>query len=123
MPEPLRDLYEQWWSSLDRDRRDRLILATSHSANYLLDLIERPSRAFTILREPVDRVLSRYYFFSKRPPWTLRELYADPPQWLGDQPIEHVTVFERGGDPRLPSTTSRGPCSSRTSTSRATTWR
>jgi hypothetical protein len=89
-PKPLREVYERWWNSIGPDRADRLILATSHSANYLLDLIERPTRAFTILREPVDRVLSRYYFYPwartggrdpDPPGWTLLDLYTNPAKW------------------------------------------
>jgi hypothetical protein len=75
---PLRNWYEDWWASLGEDRRDRLVLATSHSANYLLDIIERPTRAFMIVREPADRVASRYYFRSNPPRWSLRDLYNDP---------------------------------------------
>jgi hypothetical protein len=76
--DPLSALYSEWWDSLKPERRDRLILATSHSANYLIEHIERPVRAFTIVREPVDRVLSRYYFYSRPPPWTLDDVYSDP---------------------------------------------
>jgi hypothetical protein len=77
-PRPLRAWYEEWWGSLDQGRRDRLILATSHSANYLLEVVGRPTRAFTIVREPVDRVLSRYYFRSNPPNYTLLDVYRRP---------------------------------------------
>jgi hypothetical protein len=77
-PRPLRAWYEDWWGSLDRDRRDRLILATSHSANYLLEVISRPTRGFTVAREPLDRVLSRYYFRSNPPRYSLLDVYRMP---------------------------------------------
>jgi len=77
-PLPLRAWYEEWWGSMDQARRDRLILVASHSANYLLEVMGRPARAFTIVREPADRVLSRYYFRSNPPNYSLLDLYRRP---------------------------------------------
>jgi len=75
---PLRAFYEEWWGSLDQEHRDRLVLVASHSANYLPEVMGRPTRAFTIVREPVDRVLSRYYFRTNPPRYTLLDVYRRP---------------------------------------------
>ena len=68
----------EWFVELKAELGDRfssLRAVAGHSANYLLPLLrERPAAAFTVVREPVDRVLSRYYFLT-RPGWTLEELY------------------------------------------------
>jgi hypothetical protein len=58
------------------DRFLWLRAVAGHDANYLLPLLDgRPAAAFTVVREPVDRVLSRYYFLSRTPSWTLEDLY------------------------------------------------
>jgi Sulfotransferase family len=57
-----RDLYDE----LDAEARDRLCCVASHSANQLLPVLDRPALAVSLVRDPVDRVLSRYYF-SHRP--------------------------------------------------------
>jgi hypothetical protein len=59
------------------DRLSTVRAVAGQSANYLLPVLEgRPVAAFTVVREPVDRVLSRYYFMSPVPDWTLADLYA-----------------------------------------------
>ena len=68
-----------WFAGLKDTLGDRfgsLRAAAGHSANWLLTLLgDRPAAAFTVVREPVDRVLSRYYFMTN-PNWTLEELYG-----------------------------------------------
>jgi hypothetical protein len=39
----------------------------SHSAGYLLPALDRPVEALVLVREPVDRVLSFYYYKRRRP--------------------------------------------------------
>ena len=57
--------YQDLLTSLGR-RADTLVCAASHSAQYLLPAVSgREIRMFTLLREPVDRALSRYYFFAQ----------------------------------------------------------
>jgi hypothetical protein len=70
----------RWFAELKASlgpRYDRLCAVAGHAANYLLPLLDgRPAAACTIIREPVDRVLSRYYFLHPLPSWTLAELYT-----------------------------------------------
>jgi hypothetical protein len=54
--------YQRLHDELTQDERSRLLWAASHSANYLNLLLERPVRPVTIVREPLDRTISRYFF-------------------------------------------------------------
>jgi Sulfotransferase family len=64
-PAELLAWYRDWYESLDDDRRDRLSCVMSHWAGFLLPALDRPAEALTLVREPVDRTLS-YYFFKQR---------------------------------------------------------
>jgi len=78
-PENLKTLtawHQEFYASWSDDDRERVLYVAGHSANYLLPLFTRPVRAFTIVREPVDRTLSRYYFMKDRT-WTIEEYVAD----------------------------------------------
>jgi hypothetical protein len=60
----LKAWYEDLYTSLG-ERAERLVCAASHSAHLLLPVLAgREVRAFTLLRDPVDRSLSRYYHFT-----------------------------------------------------------
>lgn len=74
--EDIRGWYESVWSRLRIGERARVAAVASHSANYLLEVADRPTRAFTMLRDPIDRVLSRYHFFGREKRWSLPEYYA-----------------------------------------------
>jgi hypothetical protein len=63
----LRGWYEQYVGGLTAGQRASLVLAMSHSAGHLLSILGESAMGFTIVREPVDRVLSRYYFASAAP--------------------------------------------------------
>ncbi len=58
--------HRAWYESLDQDRRARLCCVMSHWAGYLLPLLDRPADALSLVREPVDRTLSYYYFKQRR---------------------------------------------------------
>jgi hypothetical protein len=79
VPVPRRASHE-WFAELKDSLGERfacLRAVAGHSANYLFPLLDgRPAAAFTVVREPVDRVLSRYYFLTATPDWTLEELYG-----------------------------------------------
>ena len=66
-PAELLDWHREWYGSLGADRRERLCCVMSHSAGYLLPALDRPAEALTVIREPVDRVLSFYYYKRRRP--------------------------------------------------------
>jgi len=77
-PPPRRPAeYREWWRTLDPERRERLRLVASHSANCLTRFVDRPFRVVSLLRDPVDRVASLYDFFKwqttrdDRPAWEL----------------------------------------------------
>ena len=57
-PVGLRDWYDDWYRSLEANRRARLCCVMSHSAGYLLPSLDRPAVALALVREPVDRVIS-----------------------------------------------------------------
>ncbi len=58
--------HERWYRSLDDDRRGRLCCVMSHWAGYLLPALDRPADALVLVREPVDRTLSYYWFKQRR---------------------------------------------------------
>jgi hypothetical protein len=58
----LRESYGDLLNSLSNDQRKRLCWVISHSASHVVPFLDRPVRAFTIVREPVDRVLSRFWY-------------------------------------------------------------
>jgi hypothetical protein len=65
-PAQLLAWYSDWYRSLDEDERARLCCVMSHSAGYLLPALDRPVEALALVREPVDRTLSYYYFKQRR---------------------------------------------------------
>ena len=63
-PPPRRPAeYREWYRTLDPERRERMRLVASHSANCLMRFVDRPFRVLSLLRDPVDRVASLYSFF------------------------------------------------------------
>ena len=80
LPEIYRGLYD----ALTDDERARLVWAASHSAAFFIPYVERPVRGVTVVREPLDRTLSRFWFGEKAKQKSLemlaerlRELMAD----------------------------------------------
>jgi hypothetical protein len=65
-PAELLSWHERWYRSLDDDRRARLACVMSHWAGYLLPALDRPADALVLVREPVDRTLSYYWFKQRR---------------------------------------------------------
>jgi hypothetical protein len=65
-PSELLAWHERWYRSLDDDRRARLCCVMSHWAGYLLPTLDRPGDALVLVREPVDRTLSYYWFKQRR---------------------------------------------------------
>jgi hypothetical protein len=58
--------HSDWYRALDDDRRARLACVMSHWAGYLLPALDRPADALVLVREPVDRTLSYYWFKQRR---------------------------------------------------------
>jgi hypothetical protein len=92
------DWYGDWYAGLPQGKRAAICCVMSHSANYMLDLLDRPVDALCLVREPVDRVMSIYHHQRK----VLKRRGQDrrSPHWnlgLGE-------IFERygGSSPVLP---------------------
>jgi len=55
-----------WWKvhyhALSPQRKAAIQCIAAHSSHYLIPVIDRPFRVFTLLRNPIDRVISLYYF-------------------------------------------------------------
>lgn len=72
--------YRELVGSMTADERSRVIAAVGHGAGYLVDALGRPTRMITMIRDPVDRVLSWFYYTRVRRPESVRELFevSDP---------------------------------------------
>ena len=65
-PQELLAWHDRWYRSLEDERRARLCCVMSHWAGYLLPALDRPADALVMVREPVDRTLSYYWFKQRR---------------------------------------------------------
>jgi len=55
--------WREYYGSLPAAERSRLRCVCGHQAPFVIDAVtDRPVRAFTMLRDPVDRVISSYFF-------------------------------------------------------------
>lgn len=61
-PPDMHAVHRELYADLGEEKRSRLLWAASHSANYLIEEIERPVQPVTIVRDPLDRVMSKYFF-------------------------------------------------------------
>lgn len=61
-PTDFTDWYRDWYESLPDEERSKLKCVASHGANRLMPALERPFRAFSLLRDPAERVWSLYHF-------------------------------------------------------------
>jgi Sulfotransferase family len=59
--------YRLMWDRVPAWDRARLRCVASHSANYFEPLIDGPKILLTIVRDPLDRILSRYHFTQRSP--------------------------------------------------------
>jgi hypothetical protein len=80
----LAAIYRDLHDTLTQDDRARLVWAASHSAAFFIPYVDRPVRGITVVREPLDRALSRFWFGEKVRQRTMemleeqqRELMAD----------------------------------------------
>jgi hypothetical protein len=67
-----RDWFRELWETAAG--RDRIVALAGHSANLVLPFVDRPVLRATIVREPVDRVMSRYYFGGSKS-WRLESAF------------------------------------------------
>lgn len=60
--EELQGWYGGWYDSLDPGLRSRLRAVMAHTANFIVPVLDVPALAVAIVRDPVDRAISQYYF-------------------------------------------------------------
>jgi len=86
-PEHVREWWTTWLEELTEVERRRLRCVAGHSTAGLGSLLPR-AEMFCVIRNPVDRVLSRYWFTAKREE-------SVPPRSILAWPLEQI--FERLG--------------------------
>ena len=86
--------------SISELRRHRLV--SGHLDWALLDCVQKPKFVFTILRDPVDRILS-FYFFLRAEAQKLSEEELGRPENQGKHAVLHVSCDEyfTGGRPHI----------------------
>lgn len=62
MPVDEQAWYRNWYRSLADEERRRIKCVASHTANQLIPALDRPFRAFCLLRDPVEHVWSLYHY-------------------------------------------------------------
>jgi hypothetical protein len=60
--EELAGWYGDWYASLDGGLRSRLRAVMAHTANFMVPVLDAPALTVAIVRDPVDRAISQYYF-------------------------------------------------------------
>lgn len=73
-PGMMRQWTARFFDSLSANERDSIVCVAAHGANHLMRHLDGPIRAITLLRDPVDRILSKYYFGTS-PEFSLFDLY------------------------------------------------
>ncbi len=56
------DWYQRFYHALSYKQKAEIQCIAAHSAHYIIPIIDRPFRVFTLVRDPVERVISLYYF-------------------------------------------------------------
>ena len=54
--------YDAHYNALSHRRKTAIRCIAAHSAHFIIPIIDRPFQVFTLLRDPVERVISLYYF-------------------------------------------------------------
>jgi len=73
-PVVMREWTARFLDSLTANERESIICVAAHGANHLMRQLDRPTRAITLLRDPVDRIMSRYHF-GDSPNFALADFY------------------------------------------------
>lgn len=60
------DWYHLWWHSFTAEEKAAARCVAGHTTNHLLPALDRPFRVLTLLRDPVERVISLYYYLLER---------------------------------------------------------
>jgi len=98
----LRAWYGEWYSELPPERRDAMCGVMAHTANHLLPVLDRPVRALTVVRDPVDRAVSQYYFQKVNQGKPLGRTGNSPPEFYKqphDSTLDDIYAELGGGSP------------------------
>jgi 2-polyprenyl-3-methyl-5-hydroxy-6-metoxy-1,4-benzoquinol methylase/cephalosporin-C deacetylase-like acetyl esterase len=60
--------FTEFLEELGPDDWEKVRCMTGHSVHFVIPVLDRPFRAFTLVRDPVDRVVSLYHYLKARPP-------------------------------------------------------
>jgi hypothetical protein len=106
--------YRDYYDSLAPDERDSLRCLVGHRANWIIPALDRPFRCVSLLRDPVERVISLYFFQCRqaserwrRPQaldefeqvgrlilergWSIHDIYNNlGPGHSGESPLHHL---------------------------------
>jgi hypothetical protein len=65
-PAELRTWWEDLFSSMTEEEQGTLRAVSSHSAGFCIDLVPGRAVGITMVRDPIDQVLSRWFFMAQR---------------------------------------------------------
>lgn len=77
-------IYRALYDALTQDERARLVWAASHSAAFFIPYVDRPVRGVTVVREPLDRALSRFWFGEEGKQKSLEMLVGQQRELMAD---------------------------------------
>lgn len=89
------------FKSLDEKRRAEIQLLRGHMAFGLHEWLPKPASYITILRNPLDRVVSFYYYVLQTPQHPLREVFEKEGIKLADLPDAEFLRMINNGQTRL----------------------
>ncbi len=86
--------YQSYYDSMPAKQKASVKCIAAHTAHYIIPVLDRPFQVFTLLRDPLDRVISLFYFAKEiaysgqgrgaelgreinRLGWNLEEIYSN----------------------------------------------
>jgi hypothetical protein len=98
-PSRLLELHRDLWERLAPHERRSLIYLASHEANFFQPVVDRPAVLLSLVRQPVENVLSTYYF-KRRSFWRamrpLESIYARVSHGPGLRDLSNKQKFFNG---------------------------
>jgi len=86
---------------LPEHQREKLQYVRGHVRFGLHEFLPQPSTYITFLRDPIDRIISTYYFTFRTPSHPLYELFLSQKIGLGDFVSSGIRVMTENGQVRL----------------------
>ncbi len=65
-PEPTPQAFAAYLAALDPERWEQVLCLAGHSVNFAIPVLTEPFRVFTIVRDPVERVVSLFHYLKGR---------------------------------------------------------